>query len=78
VYLYLRRSVREPNGNIKKVHIFSFGDIKKAEKKMIDWYMNPEKFPEKLNDNGFDLEDLKEWILTLQTKKISTGKDFIY
>jgi hypothetical protein len=37
---------------------------------------NPEKFPEELTNWGFNLNDLDDWILTLETQITSTGREF--
>lgn len=37
---------------------------------------NPNNFPDVLKMQGFELEDLYEWILTLETGVTSTGRKF--
>lgn len=78
-YIYLRKSkqVRE-NGKeyIKKTNLFSFGKMPQALNLMYEWEQNPELFPQELKEQGYDLADLREWILTLETKVTSTGKKF--
>ncbi|WP_017473866.1 hypothetical protein [Amphibacillus jilinensis] len=81
-YVQLRRSVEvgknEKTGKrlIKKIVLHTFGNYEKSLESMYGWLNNPETFPEKLIDLGYDLDDLQDWIMTLETKKTKTGKDF--
>lgn len=80
IYIYLRQSYREKreNKSISKYrNLFSFGEAKKALETMYSWRDQPETFPEELKAMGMDLEDLEEWILTLQTQVTKTGKPFL-
>lgn len=74
-YIYLRRSYRE-NGKGKHENIYSFGTMPKALEKMYFFRDNPEQFPTELKERQFDLLDLYDWIMTLETKVTSKGKSF--
>lgn len=75
VYLYLRRSYREKL-KIQHEYIHSFGAMPKALEKMYWLRDNPESFPICLIKKGFDLTDLDNWILTVETNVTSTGREF--
>lgn len=74
-YIYLRKSEREKD-LVKKKNLYSFGRMPQALEDMYTWREQPEKFPEKLKELGYNLEDLQEWILTLETKITSKGNPF--
>lgn len=78
-YIQLRKSIAEKNKKtgervINKKLLFSFGNYKNALNNMLDWRNRPETFPEKLKKQGFDLYDLDDWIMTLETKITKTGR----
>lgn len=78
-YLQLRRSVARKNGNngtrqIKKQVIYNFGNIEKAIDKFYYWRNKPEAFPYKLIELGYNLNDLDDWIMTIETGITKTGK----
>ena len=74
-YIYLRRSYRE-RSKVKHEYIYSFGSMPKALEKMYWYRENPEKFPKELEERGYNLKDLYEWIMTMETKVTSTGREF--
>lgn len=74
-YIYLQKSKREGK-KIKRENIFSFGKMPEALETMYEFREKPEIFPEKLKELGFNLDDLDEWILTIETKRTSTGRAF--
>ena len=47
-----------------------------ALEKMYKIRDNPQTFPKDLIDKGFELRDLYDWILTIETKVTSTGRRF--
>lgn len=75
IYLYLRKTYRE-EGIVKHVNLYGFGPLPKALDYMYWLRDNPEKFPDTLTFHGFQVSDLYEWILTLETKVTSTGREF--
>ena|SRR5690625_5152041 len=80
-YVQLRRSVsvkNETTGDrvVKKELLFSFGNYETSLENMRFWRENPAEFPEKLKKLGYDLNDLDDWILTLETKVTKTGRKF--
>lgn len=78
-YIYLRTSQRSQDDYKKviKKNIFSFGSMPGALEKMYHWRENIEKFPADLLGKGYNLDDLDEWILTLETKITKNGKRFV-
>ncbi|MCX4074743.1 hypothetical protein OQZ55_00235 [Bacillus subtilis] len=74
-YIYLRQAKRTPNG-IKNERIYSFGPAHKALETMLYFFNNPEEFPKPLTEAGYTLEDLDNWMWTLNTKTTPTGKPF--
>lgn len=75
IYIYLRRSYRE-NEQIKHEYIHGFGAMPDALENLYLLRENPENFPSELSKQNFDLADLNEWILTLETQVTSTGREF--
>lgn len=74
-YIYLRRSYRKQN-KVNHEYIFSFGKMPNALEHMYWIRDNPEKFPTELIERHFNLDDLQEWILTIETGVTSTGRNF--
>ncbi|MEK5105031.1 hypothetical protein MKX83_24120 [Cytobacillus sp. FSL M8-0252] len=74
-YIYLRKSYRV-NKKIKHKYLYSFGSMPDALEKMYKMRENPDNFPRELIEMGFDLIDLYNWILTIETKVTSTGRSF--
>lgn len=56
--------------------MYSFGPMPDALEKMYWLRDNPEEFPEELKQRHFNLGDLDDWIMTIETRKTSTGRDF--
>jgi hypothetical protein len=75
-YLYIRQSYRL-DGKVKHKYLYSFGAMPSALDKMYDILNNPETFPDKLKENGFNLNDLQEWVFTVETRTTSTGRKFV-
>ena len=75
VYIYLRKSFRE-NGKTKNKTLYSFGVTEKALDQLKGIRSNPDLFPLELKRLNFNLDDVDEWILTLETKVTSTGREF--
>lgn len=75
VYIYLRKSLRV-NGKVNHEYIYSFGSLPGALKKMYEIMESPNNFPAKLSDAGYELGDLLEWIMTLETRVTSNGRCF--
>lgn len=78
-YLQLRQSVAkkdELDGSrtINKKVVYSFGNTDRAIDKLYNWRDNPDKFPSELKNMGYDLYDLDDWILTIETGISKTGK----
>ena len=76
-YIYLRRSYREDN-KVKHEYIYSFGSMPNALEKMFWLRDNPEQFPKELKERGYNLMDLDNWIMTIETRVTSTGRVFEY
>ncbi|MDM5205355.1 hypothetical protein [Cytobacillus kochii] len=74
-YIYLRKSYRVDK-EIKHKYLYSFGSMPDALEKMYEMRDNPQGFPKELIELGFDLIDLYDWILTIETKVTSTGRSF--
>lgn len=74
-YIYLRRSYREDE-QVKHEYIFSFGSMPRALEKLYLMRENPEDIPLRLTERNFDVSDVNEWILTLETQVTSTGRSF--
>ncbi|WP_281203325.1 hypothetical protein [Cytobacillus kochii] len=74
-YIYLRKSYRVDK-KIKHKYLYSFGVMPEALEKMYKIRDNPQTFPKDLIDKGFELRDLYDWILTIETKVTSTGRRF--
>ncbi|PJN91479.1 hypothetical protein [Bacillus sp. mrc49] len=75
IYIYVRRSYRVGKRTSHK-NIYGFGPLPAALEKMYQIRENPNTFPETLSLEGFNLSDLHEWILTIETNITSTGRDF--
>lgn len=75
VYIYLRKSYREEN-KVKHEYIYSFGAMPNALEKMYTLRENPEDFPQDLRGRNYNLDDLDDWIMTIETRKTSRGRDF--
>lgn len=68
IYLYLAVS----SGGKKKI-LFSFGRLEKSLDLMCS-FREENKFPSELKSLGYGLDDLDQWIMTLQTGYSSRGK----
>lgn len=47
-----------------------------ALEKMYTLRENPEDFPQDLRGRNYNLDDLDDWIMTIETRKTSRGRDF--
>lgn len=74
-YIYLRRTHRIEK-KITHEYLYSFGSMPRALERMYWLRDNPESFPKELREKGYDLMDLYEWIMTIETKITSTGRNF--
>jgi hypothetical protein len=75
VYIYLRKTFSEGN-KIRNQNIYSFGRMPGALESMYQLRENPDSFPEELLKAGYNLDDLDEWILTIETQVTSSGRSF--
>lgn len=58
-------------------HVFSFGNSRKALSKMKRWCRKfDSEFPEALKERGYTLEDVKNWINTIETGTTKNGRKF--
>lgn len=78
-YLQLRQSVAKKDDldgsrTINKKVVYSFGNTDRAIYKLYNWRDNPDKFPIELKKMGYDLCDLDDWILTIETGISKTGR----
>lgn len=79
-YIYLTEYIgSQPFSTKIEKHVFSFGCSQSALPKMKSWLKNFEnKFPEELKERGYGVEDLKNWIKTLETGITRNGRKFTY
>lgn len=75
IYIYLRQSIREGKKTTNK-NIYSFGKMPGALEFLYEVRDNYDLFPKELLEKGYTLNDLDEWILTLETQVTGTGRDF--
>lgn len=75
-YIYVRQSYRDSK-TVKHKYLFSFGAMPEALNKMYRILEQEEPFPETLMVNHFTLEDVYDWILTIETGITSRGKRFL-
>lgn len=61
------------NNHYRKQILYSFGRLEDSLRKMYG-FVEDGKLPKSLVDLGFTLDDLDEWILTLQTGFNASGK----
>lgn len=79
-YIYLTEYIGiQPFSTKTEKHIYSFGSSQIALAKMKSWFRNFEnKFPEELKNKGYTFDDLKSWIITLETGVTKKGRKFTY
>ena len=75
VYIYLRNSTRA-NGRVQHEYIFSFGKMPDALDFLYSVSNGDTPFPLKLHEKGYEMKDVMEWIMTLETKRTATGRNF--
>ncbi|NRG31727.1 hypothetical protein [Niallia circulans] len=75
VYLYIRKSYREGK-RVKHQYIYGFGPIETAKEKLYKIFEEEIEFPKELKINGFNLDDVYDWILTLETGVTKSGRLF--
>lgn len=74
-YIYLRKTFQE-GGRVKNKNIYSFGRMPRALEEMYKLREEPENFPDELIKAGYNLDDLDEWIMTIETQITSSGRPF--
>lgn len=74
-YIYLRTSNRN-NGVIEHEYIYSFGKMPIALNHLYSIVNDEIPFPCKLKEKGYEIRHLLDWIMTLETQKTMTGRDF--
>ena len=74
-YIYLRRSYRE-NGKIKHQYIYAFGKMPIALDNLYAITNNEQPFPLELEQAGFDISNVMDWIMTLETQITPYGRAF--
>lgn len=74
-YIYLRKSNRE-NGKVNHVYIYSFGKMPAALDHLYSIVNDDTPFPTVLKKEGYDIQNILEWIMTLETKRTKNGRDF--
>ncbi|MCU5096705.1 hypothetical protein [Bacillus wiedmannii] len=79
VYVYLAKEIYIKKSNKRSVSktqiLYRFGNFDVALEKMFRWRENPEKeFPEEILKLGYNLDDLDDWIMTLETGYSKTGR----
>ncbi|KFM94853.1 hypothetical protein D0U04_21755 [Bacillus clarus] len=79
VYVYLAKEIYIEKLNKRSVSktqiLYRFGNFDVALEKMFRWRENPEKeFPEEILKLGYNLDDLDDWIMTLETGYSKTGR----
>lgn len=74
-YIYLRKSKRE-DGKVNHNYIYSFGKMPAALDHLYSIINDKNPFPSKLKNEGYDIENILEWIMTLETNKTKNGRDF--
>ncbi|OOE05029.1 hypothetical protein BO219_06490 [Anoxybacillus kestanbolensis] len=76
-YIYLCSYVgTQEYSTRKEKRIYSFGETKKALIKMKRWKRKFNEFPNELLNLGCGMEDLEEWIRTIETGITKTGRIF--
>lgn len=76
IYIYLRKSKRE-NGVVKHEYIYSFGKMPAALDYLYEIVNAKKPFPDELKDEGYEIDNILEWIMTLETQKTKSGRDFV-
>lgn len=74
-YIYLRRSKRE-NGIVKHEYIYSFGKMPSALNHLYSIANSEIDFPVELKQNGYEINHVFDWIMTLETERTIHGRDF--
>lgn len=74
-YIYLRKSSRE-NGKVNHDYIYSFGKMPAALDHLYSIVNDNSPFPTALKNEGYDIQNILEWIMTLETKQTKNGRDF--
>jgi len=75
IYIYLRESFRKGE-KVTNKNIYSFGKMPEALESLYSFREDYSSFPSELLEEGYNLDDLDEWILTLETQVTGTGRDF--
>ncbi|MFC4323677.1 hypothetical protein [Litchfieldia salsa] len=77
-YIYLTEYIGNQKYSTKKEHhVYAFGEVRMALIRMRRWRRKfSSEFPEELKSLGYNADDLKVWIETIQTGKTSNGRKF--
>ncbi len=75
-YIYLRKSKRE-NGIVKHEYVYSFGKMPSALDHLYEIINDQSPFPHELKEEGYEIDNILEWIMTLETQKTKSGRDFM-
>lgn len=74
-YIYLRTSKRE-SGVVQHEYIYSFGKMPNALNHLYSILNDEISFPDELKRRGYEIKHVLDWVMTLETKKTTTGRDF--
>lgn len=74
-YIYLRQSKRE-GGEIKHDYIYSFGKMPAALDHLYSIVNEEIPFPNNLKSEGYDIQNVLDWIMTLEIQQTKNGRDF--
>lgn len=75
IYIYLRESFRKGK-KVTNKNIYGFGKMPNALELLYSFREDYDLYPKELLEKGYNLDDLDEWILTLETQVTGTGRDF--
>ncbi|MDG5787793.1 hypothetical protein QA612_09800 [Evansella sp. AB-P1] len=74
-YIYLSEYIGTSKYSTKTdVHVYGFGERKKALDKFKLWQKDFMSFPKQLIQKGYGRSDLDQWITTLETGTSPTGR----
>lgn len=74
-YIYLRRSNRI-EGIVKHTYIYSFGKMPMALNKLYAILNNEQELPMELIEEGYTINHIIDWIITIETGVTKSGKPF--
>lgn len=74
-YIYLSEYIGQKKFTTKSdIHVYGFGERTKALERMKKWQRGEEELPKEIRKRGYDLDDLAQWIQTLETGVSPTGR----